>query len=79
MTHSYGNNKDSLVPTIGLYGLYGLSKQLKKGTYYCTAASDGTIEVSDFDEKMKRKLKNLSIAPTRRRWLEYRAAYQHQF
>lgn len=23
ITHSYGNNKDSLVPTIGLYGLYG--------------------------------------------------------
>lgn len=34
---------------------------------------------SDFDEKMKRKFKNFSIAPTRRRWLEYWAAYQYQF
>lgn len=34
---------------------------------------------SDFDEKMKRKFKNFSISPTRRRWLEYWAAYQYQF
>jgi hypothetical protein len=34
---------------------------------------------SHFDEKMKIKLRNFSLSPTRRRWLEYWATYEYRF